>query len=76
MAQGDIQMKLVDNARDGWKWFSNWAFALLASIPLVWPQLPPDVREMLPEAWEPWALTAIALGGIVSRMLDQGGRYD
>lgn len=67
-------MKMVSDARKAWRWFSVQSLAVLAALPLVWAQLPEDVRAMLPEGWEPWLLTAIAVGGIVGRMVDQGGK--
>lgn len=66
-------MKLVSNARMAWRWFSVQILAALAALPLVWISLPPDVQEWLPEAWRPWALTVLALGGLVGRLVDQGG---
>ena len=64
-------MKLVPNWREAWKWHSTQFFILLASLPAVWSQLPPDVRSMLPEAWEPWVLTVLAVAGLVLRVRDQ-----
>ena len=66
-------MKLVPNARRAWRWFSVQALAVIAALPLVWTQIPPDVQAMLPDAWRPWVLTAIALAGMVGRLVVQGG---
>lgn len=66
-------MKLIDNASTAWKLFSVQALTVLAALPVVWSQLPPDVQAMLPEKWRLFALTAIALGGLVGRMIDQNG---
>ena len=65
-------MKLVPNAASSWKWFSAQALTALAAIPLVWITLPPDVQAWLPESWRPWVLSAVALGGLAGRMIDQG----
>jgi hypothetical protein len=64
-------MKLVKDARKAWRWFSVQAMAVLAALPLVWVQIPPDVQDMLPEAWRPWVLTAIAISGIIGRLVPQ-----
>lgn len=69
-------MKLVKDARQAWRWLSVQALAVLAALPLVWPQIPADVRAMLPAEWQPWLLTALAVGGIVGRLVDQGGGND
>ncbi len=66
-------MKLVPEARRAWRWFSVQALAVLAALPLVWPQLPPEVQAMLPEGARPWLLAALAIGGIAGRLIDQGG---
>ena len=65
-------MKLVPNVKSAWKWFSTQALTALMALPLVWITLPPDVQEWLPEAWRPWVLSAVALGGLLGRMVDQG----
>lgn len=65
--------RMVRNARSALRWFSTQAFIALAALPVVWAQLPPDVKNMLPEGWEPYLLTAIAVSGVVGRLVDQGG---
>lgn len=67
-------MKAVNNARQAWRWFSVQALAVLAALPLVWTQIPPDVQAMLPEEWRPAVLAVIALGGLAGRLIDQGSR--
>lgn len=65
-------MKLVSDWRQAWRWFSIQIFVLAGALPLVWAQLPPDAKAMLPETWEPWVLAALAVAGIVGRVIDQG----
>lgn len=64
----------VSNWRSAWRWFSVQVLAVLAVLPLVWAELPPDVQAWLPEAWRPAVLTALALAGIVARLKAQRGR--
>lgn len=64
-------MKLVENARQAWKWFSVQALAFLTLIPVVWMQLPPETQALVPDAWRPWIITAVALSGIVGRLVAQ-----
>lgn len=40
-------MKLVDDARDWWKWHSTYVFGALAIFPMVWLNSP-DLQAMLP----------------------------
>lgn len=65
-------MKAVNNVKSAWRWFSVQALAVLAVLPIVWPQLPPEVVAWLPDQAKPWLLTAIAIGGIAGRLIDQG----
>ena len=66
-------MRLVDNARNFWKWFSVQALAVLGIIAAVWPVLPPEAQALVPEPWRPWVLVAVAVGGIFGRVIDQSG---
>ena len=64
-------MKLVENWKQCWRWFSVRALAAIVALPIVWPMLPADVRAWMPESWEPYALMTIAAGGIIGRLVDQ-----
>lgn len=64
-------MTLVPDWRSAWRWFSVQALAILAALPLVWMALPSDAKNFLPDNLEPWVLCALALGGIVGRVIDQ-----
>lgn len=65
-------MRLVSNWRAWWKWTSVHVLAVLAVLPAVWPQLPPDLRASIPAEWHPYILSALAVAGIVGRLRDQG----
>lgn len=64
-------MRLVEDARRAWRWFSVQALAILALIPVIWAELPPESQALLPEAWRPWALTLVAVAGIAGRLIRQ-----
>jgi hypothetical protein len=64
-------MKLVENWKQAWRWFSVQALAAVVALPIVWPLLPADVRGWMPDAWEPYALMVVAAGGIIGRLVDQ-----
>lgn len=65
-------MRLVENVRSAWKWFSVQVLALLALLPLVWESLPPESQALIPEHWRPWIVTVLALIGIGGRIVKQG----
>ena len=64
-------MRLVPDYRDAWRWFSVQAFAILAALPLVWLNLPPDIKAFIPPKYGVYIAAAIALGGLVGRLVDQ-----
>lgn len=64
-------MKLVEDWKNAWRWFSVQALAAILVIPVVWASLPNDVKGFLPSSWEPWVLTTIAACGILGRIVDQ-----
>lgn len=64
-------MRLVQDWKDAWKWHSAQALAALALLPIVWMELPPDVKAFIPEAWQPWIVMGLAFGGLVGRLRDQ-----
>lgn len=66
-------MKLIPDWRSAWRWFSVQALAAIAMLPVVWPALPPEAHQWVPESWRPWIIVALAAGGIVGRLIDQGG---
>lgn len=64
-------MKLVPDWRRAWRWFSVQSLAIIALIPVVWPNLPPEAHAWVPPEWRPWIVFALAVGGIVGRLVDQ-----
>jgi hypothetical protein len=62
---------MVQNWRQAWKWFSVQAFAVIIALPAVWMALPADVKAMVPDGWEKWIVTGIALAGLLGRLIDQ-----
>ena len=64
-------MKLVENWRQAPQWLSVRGLTVLAALPLVWASLPNDLRSSIPEDWEFFILTVIAIGTLVGRLKDQ-----
>jgi hypothetical protein len=44
-------MRLVENIRDAWRWFSVQAFGAIIALPFVWPMLPAEVRVWIDETY-------------------------
>jgi hypothetical protein len=66
-------MKLIDNARDAWKWFSVQAMGWAIAIQGAWLAMPPDLKARVPGDWVDALTMAILVLGIVGRLVDQGG---
>lgn len=66
-------MKRLASWRDALKWHSTQIFALLAFIPIVWMEIPQDVKDaMIAEQYRPYVITAIAAIGVILRNRRQG----
>lgn len=64
-------MRLVKNWKDAWKWHSTQAMTVAAAIPIVWAQLPTDLKQSIPDAWMPWIAGGVLVAGIIGRLRDQ-----
>lgn len=64
---------LVNNWRDGWKWFSNWALALIVFMVSV--PMPVEVLEVLSHDDQLTFLRAIAILGLILRFVRQPSDY-
>jgi ABC-type dipeptide/oligopeptide/nickel transport system permease component len=64
-------MRLVEDARHFWKWFSVQAMALAAAVQGAWAAFSDDLKQNVPH----WLVTALTLGllfaGIVGRLVRQ-----
>lgn len=64
-------MRMVKDAKRAWRWHSMQALAALAVVPIVWMELPEDLKAYIPDEWRPWIMAAVAVGGIVGRLRAQ-----
>lgn len=66
-------MKLVENWKEAWRWYSMRAAAIGAGVLSAWPMLPDEWKAALPE----WSLSALGVATLltvaVGRVVDQGG---
>lgn len=65
-------MKLVDDARRAWRWFSVQAMALALAVQGVWEAMPADMKASIPQQYVTWLTLALLALGIVGRLVDQG----
>ena len=64
-------MKLVDDWKSAWRWFSMHALALTGVIPTVWAALPPDLKASIPPGTMDTITAVIAACGVVGRLVSQ-----
>lgn len=64
-------MMIIKNWQKGWKLFSVQALAVAGAIPVIWSQLPDDVKAMIPASWMGGITAVVAVCGIVARLVKQ-----
>lgn len=68
-------MKLVDDAKDWWKWNSIHVAALISTAMLTWSELPEPMREQLIDMTPSWVMVPVSaltfLGMVLARVRAQ-----
>ncbi|HBZ3704311.1 TPA: hypothetical protein MHK91_12105 [Klebsiella quasipneumoniae] len=64
-------MKLVDDWKSAWRWFSMHALVLAGIIPTVWAELLPDLKTAIPPGAMGAITAVIAACGVVGRLVNQ-----
>lgn len=64
-----MKIKIVENWQQGWKWLSNWAFAMV--VFLATNPLPPELLMMLPEKNQNDLIAIVAFAGLILRFVSQ-----
>ncbi|HBS5624259.1 Uncharacterised protein [Klebsiella pneumoniae] len=64
-------MKLVDDWKSAWRWFSMHALVLAGIIPTVWAELPLDLKTAIPPGAMGTITAVIAACGVVGRLVSQ-----
>lgn len=64
-------MKIVDDWKSAWRWFSMHALVLAGIIPTVWAELPPDLKTTIPPGAMSTITAVIAACGVVGRLVSQ-----
>lgn len=67
-------MKLVDDWRKAWTWFSVQAMTVAGAIEAAWAAFPADLKAVLPDRWVHAVAAGLLVLGIVGRVVKQGGR--
>ena len=66
-----MSLKLVDNAKQAWRWFSVQAMGAAAIGVAAWQAVPLDLRDKVPEWLSTGTLAALLALGIAGRLVKQ-----
>jgi len=69
-------MKLIPEWRTSWRFWSMQVAAAVAAAPVVWSQMPPEWRALVPDDTQAWFLAAAGGAMMLVRVLDQGAGSD
>ena len=65
------KLKLVDDWRRAWRYYSVQAMAALAGLPIAYMALPADWQAAIPDSWKMAAVGVVLVAGIVGRIVKQ-----
>ena len=64
-------MKIVDDAKRWWRWFSMQAMVAAAAIQGAWVFIPDSMRDSFPKNWIQGFTVALLVLGIAGRLVQQ-----
>lgn len=65
-------MRLVDDARRAWRWFSVQAMALAVAGQVAWANMPGDLKASVPPNLVTYGTIGLLVLGILGRLVKQG----
>jgi len=67
-----MKLKLIEDWRNAWRWFSVNAMLLAAAIQGAWLQVPDDMKATLPPHVVSYSTIVLLVLGVLGRILKQG----
>jgi hypothetical protein len=67
-------MKLVEDAKQCWRWVSMWCMTLAGALQGAWMFIPDDMKASMPHNLVQGATVALLVLGVAGRLVDQGGK--
>ncbi|QDX29542.1 DUF7940 domain-containing protein [Dickeya poaceiphila] len=65
-------MKIIEDWKQAWRWFSVHALAISGAIPAMWVSLPDEFKTAIPAGAMSIITAVVAVAGIVGRVIQQG----
>lgn len=66
-----MKVKLVDNWRNSWKWFSMQCMAAAGTIQTTWALLSDDMKASVPPHWVSYLTIIVLALGVFGRLVSQ-----
>lgn len=67
-------MRLVDDFKSAWRWFSVQAMALAIAVQGAWEVLPPDMKAGIPPKLVTYVTLGLLVLGVAGRLVKQGDK--
>ena len=64
-------MKLVDNWKSAWKWYSIHIMVVIVALPEIWGYFPQEFKDSLPPHALAGLTTFLGISAIVARLVSQ-----
>ena len=64
-------MKMIDEWKQAWRWFSVQAMAIAVAIQGAWLFIPEDLKAQVPPAILHWTTIALLVFGVAGRLVKQ-----
>lgn len=65
-------MKLVDDAKQCWRWISMWCMTLAGAVQGAWVFIPDDLKSSMPHSVVQVVTVGLLVLGVAGRLIDQG----
>lgn len=67
----EVNMKLVENVKSAWKWFSVQAMVLAGAVQGAWIFIPDDMRSNMPHGVVQSSTISLLVLGVIGRLIKQ-----
>ena len=66
-----MRLRLINNWTKVWKMWSTWMIMFMSVLPIVWAELPSDLKDHIPIEWRLVIFVVLGVIGVILRMIRQ-----
>ena len=66
-----MKLKLVQNWRSAWKWYSVHIMIVIVALPEIWSYFPQEFKDSLPPGTLKYSMMFLGVSAILARMFSQ-----